>query len=207
MKLYHSPTSPYVRKVMLTLIATGQLDEVELIFGSGTPMEANPETILHNPLGKIPCLITDAGPDGEMGEAIFDSRVICRYLDNRAKAGLYPEGDALFSVLTAEALAEGAIDATLLTAYEWRLRPEELRFQPWVDGQTAKVERALAALEQTDLILSGPPNAAKIATACALAYVSFRLPDLAWRDTCPKLAAWFAGISETPAMKATAIPA
>ena len=201
MKLYHSPTSPYVRKVMLTLHATGLRDQVELIPGSGTPMEANPETIAHNPLGKIPCLITDDG------EAVFDSRVICRYLDHRAQGGLYPEGDALFPVLTAEALAEGAIDATLLTAYEWRLRPEEFRYQPWVDGQTAKVERALAALEQTDLILSGPPNAAKIATACALAYIDFRLPALAWRDTCPKLAAWFAEMSETPAMKATAAPA
>ena len=200
MKLYHSPTSPYVRKVMLTLFATGQLDEVELIFGSGTPLEPNDATIGVNPLGKIPCLITDDGT------AIYDSRVICRYLDHRAKAGLYPEGDALFPMLTAETLADGIIDAVLLTAYEWRLRPEELRYQPWVDGQVAKVERALAVLEQTDLVLSGPPNAAKIAAACALAYVDFRLADLGWRDRCPKLAAWFAEMTETPAMKAT-VPA
>jgi glutathione S-transferase len=201
MKLYHSPTSPYVRKVMLTLHVTGQLDDVELVPGSGTPMDPNDETVQVNPLGKIPCLITDDGA------AVFDSRVICRYLDHRANSGagggLYPEGDALFPVLTAEALADGIIDAGLLTAYEWRLRPEELRYQPWVDGQTAKVARGLAALERTEVVFSDEVNAAKIAAACAIGYIDFRLADLGWRDTCPRLAAWYAEISEKPAMKAT----
>ncbi len=198
MKLYHSPLSPYVRKVMVTLDLTGQLGEVELIPGSGTPLAPNDATVGANPLGKIPCLI------GDDGMAMFDSRVICRYLDHRAKAGLYPEGDALFPVLTAEALADGIIDAVLLTAYEWRLRPEEFRYQPWVDGQVAKVERGLAALEHTGLVLSGPINAARIAAGCALGYVNFRLADLGWRDRCPTLAAWYAEFAETPAMKATA---
>lgn len=197
MKLYHSPASPYVRKVMVTLHLTGQLDDVELIPGSGTPLVPNDATIKVNPLGKIPCLI------GDEGAAIFDSRVICRYLDHRAKAGLYPQGDALFPILTAEALSEGIIDAVLLTAYEWRLRPEEIRYQPWVDGQTAKVERGLAALEETDLVLAGPMNAAKIAAGCALGYIDLRLADLGWRDRRPKLAAWYAEIAQTPAMKAT----
>ncbi len=197
MKLYHSPASPYVRKVMVTLDLTGQLGEVELIPGSGTPLAPNDATIAANPLGKVPCLIADDGA------AMFDSRVICRYLDHRAKAGLYPEGDALFPVLTAEALADGIIDATLLTAYEWRLRPAEIRYQPWVDGQVAKVERGLAALEQTGLVLTGPINAARIAAGCALGYVDFRLADLGWRDRCPTLAAWYAEFAATPAMKAT----
>ncbi len=197
MKLYHSPTSPYVRKVMVTLDLTGQLGDVELIPGSGTPLAPTDATIGVNPLGKIPCLI------GDDGAAIFDSRVICRYLDHRARAGLYPEGDALFPVLTVEALADGITDAGLLATYEWRLRPEEIRYQPWVDGQTAKVERALAVLEQTDLVLSGPINAARIAAGCALGYVDFRLADLGWRDRCPTLAAWYAEFAATPAMKAT----
>ncbi len=200
MKLYHSPTSPYVRKVMVTLELTGQSEDVELIPGSGTPLAPNDATIGANPLGKIPCLIADDGT------AIFDSRVICRYLDHRARAGLYPDGDALFPVLTAEALADGIIDAVLLTAYEWRLRPEEIRDQPWVDGQVAKVERALAVLEQTGVVLSGPINAARIAAGCALGYVDFRLADLGWRDRYPALAAWYAEFVETPAMKAT-VPA
>ncbi len=209
MKLYHSPTSPYVRKVMVTLDLTGQLGEVELIPGSGTPLAPNEATIGVNPLGKVPCLIGDS-PIGNGGAAIFDSRVICRYLDHRvnsgAKGGLYPADDALFPVLTVEALADGIIDAALLATYEWRLRPEEFRYQPWVDGQVAKIERGLAALEQTDVVLSGPMNAAKIAAACAIGYIDFRLADLGWRDGCPKLAAWYAEFAAMPAMKAT-VPA
>ena len=185
---------------MVTLDLIGQSGDVELIPGSGTPLAPNDATIAHNPLGKIPCLI------GDDGAPIFDSRVICRYLDHRASAGLYPAGNALFPVLTAEALADGIIDAVLLTAYEWRLRPAEIRYQPWVDGQTAKVERGLAVLEQIALVNTGPINAATIAAGCALGYVDFRLADLGWRTRYPTLAAWYAEFAETPAMKAT-VPA
>jgi len=201
LKLYHSPTSPYVRKVMVTLHLTGLLDRVELFAGSGTPLEANPQTILHNPLGKIPCLITDKG------ESLFDSRVICRYLDWLAKGGLYPEGEACFPVLAAEALADGITDAGLLATYEWRLRPEAIRFQPFVDGQVGKIERGLDVLERTALVLEGTINAAKIAAGATLGYMDFRFARLNWRDTRPKLAAWYAAFAATPAMQATAIPA
>lgn len=200
MILYHSPTSPYVRKVMVTLHLTRQLDEVELVAGSGTPLDPNEATISSNPLGKIPCLVT------REGEAMFDSRVICRFLDWRKKAGLYPEGAAQFPVLTAEALADGVTDAGLLATYEWRLRPEAIRYQPWVDGQVGKIERGLQLLDRTEVVLKGPMNAAKIAAGCALGYIDFRFARLGWRARCPRLADWFAGFSETPAMKATAIP-
>ena len=171
MILYHSPTSPYVRKVMVTLHLTGQLDEVELIEGTGTPLDPNEATISSNPLGKIPCLVIDGVP-------MFDSRVICRYLDWRAQAGLYPEGAAQFPVLTAEALADGVTDAGLLATYEWRLRPEAIRYQPWVDGQVGKIDRGLQLLNRTEVVLEGPMNAAKIAVGCTLGYVDFRFPDL-----------------------------
>jgi len=92
-------------------------------------------------------------------------------------------------VLTAEALADGVIDAGLLAAYEWRLRPKEIRYQPWVDGQLGKMRRGLAMLEQTALVTAGPMTAARIAAACTLGYMDFRFPDLGWRETCPKLAA------------------
>ena len=200
MKLYHSPISPYVRKVMVTLHLTGQLGDIELDPGSGTTLEANPGTITANPLGKVPCLISDAG------DALFDSRVICRYLDWRGKGGLYPEGAALFPMLAAEALADGITDAGLLATYEWRLRPEANRFQPYVDGQVAKIERGLDVLERTALVTEGPVNAAKIAAGATLGYMDFRFARLNWRDTRPKLAAWYKAFSATPAMQATAIP-
>ncbi|HUF86874.1 MAG TPA: glutathione S-transferase [Thermohalobaculum sp.] len=197
MRLYHSPTSPFVRKVMVTLKLTGQEGDVELIPGSGTPLAPNEDTVGANPLGKIPALVTDdAG-------TLFDSRVICRYLDWRAKGGLYPDGVALFPVLAAEALADGIMEAGILAVYEWRLRPEEIRFQPWTEAQVAKVNRALAALERNDVVLTGPMNAGQIAAGCALGYVDFRFPDNGWRERHPSLAAWHAELSQMPEMQAT----
>ncbi len=107
-------------------------------------------------------------------------------------------------MLTAEALADGIIDAVLLTAYEWRLRPEDKRYQPWVDGQVEKVRRALGVMEDNRLVLEGAINAAKITAGAALGYVDLRQGQLGWRDTCPKLATWYQDFSATPAMQATA---
>ena len=200
MRLYHSPTSPFVRKVMVTLHLTGQLDEAELVSGAGTPTAPNEATVEANPLGKVPCLITGDGM------TLFDSRVICRYLDWRGRGGLYPQDAALFPVLTAEALSDGILEASILAVYEWRLRPEEIRFQPWVDGQMAKVNRGVEALERTHQVHSGPTNAATVAAGCALGYLDFRFPDLGWRERCPTLAAWYADFAATPPMQAT-VPA
>ncbi len=109
-------------------------------------------------------------------------------------------------MLAAEALADGITDAGLLATYEWRLRPEAIRFQPFVDGQVGKIERGLDVLERTALVLDGPMNAAKIAAGATLGYMDFRFARLNWRATRPRLAAWYAAFAATPAMQATAIP-
>ena len=198
MKLYHSATSPYVRKVMVVLHMTGQTDAVELLPGSGTPLAPNERTVDANPLGKVPCLVTDGG------ESLFDSRVVTRHLDHRARAGLYPEGDALFRVLKLEALADGILDAAILVVYESRLRPEEIRFAPWVEGQKAKILRAVGVLEtRVADDLAGAQTMAHVAIGCALGYVDFRLPALGWHEKAPALADWYRGFSGTPAMQAT----
>ena len=198
MKLYHSTTSPYVRKVMAVLHVTGLTERVKLIPGSGTPLAPNEGTVAANPLGKVPCLVTDDG------EALFDSRVITRYLDHLAAAGLYPD-DRLWRVLTVEALAEGILDAALLATYERRLRPEEMRFAPWVEGQKTKALRATTALERRlDADLAEDLTMAQIATGCALGYLDLRFPDLAWREGAPRLADWYAAFAHEPFMEATA---
>ncbi len=197
MILYHSPLSPYVRKVVVTAQETGQLGDIEQVNGSGTPLDPNTETLSVNPLGKIPCLITDSG------EAIFDSRVICRYLDIRSGAGLYPAGELGIAVQTREALAEGMIDAALMVAYEGRLRPEELRFAPWVEGQKDKVRRGAEAFEARIAEMTGPVRADQIALGCALGYIDFRVPDLGWRSSCPALSDWYETFSARPSMQAT----
>jgi len=196
MKLYHSTTSPYVRKVMVTLHLTGQVEEVELIAGSGTPLDPNESTCSVNPLGKVPCLITDEGA------AILDSRVITRYLDDRAGGGCYPDSPALYPVLTLEAMADGLLDAALLVVYESRLRPEELRFSPWIRGQMSKIHRTLGVIEGMAGRF-GDTDAGLIAIGCALGYLDLRFPDLDWRTGRPALAQWFEHFAATPAMQAT----
>ena len=85
MEFYTSPASPYCRKVEVILRETGLGDLVKRVDASGTPMSPNEATIGANPVGKIPVLIREDGP------ALYDSRVICRYLDASAGARLYPE--------------------------------------------------------------------------------------------------------------------
>lgn len=198
MKLYHSPLSPYVRKVMVVAHETGLLDDIELIAGTGTPLEPNDDTVAVNPLGKIPALVT------EDGQTLYDSRVICRYLDNQGGAGLYPSGATQFPVLAREALADGIMDAGILATYEWRLRPEALRFQPWIDAQRAKVARAIEEADRHIDALAGHLTIDKIALGCALGYVDFRLGDMNWRDDHPGLAAWYKEFSARQSMKETA---
>ena len=118
MKLLHARPSPFVRKVMVLLEEAGQTGAVELIDGFGAPTAPNADVLAANPIGKIPCLIRDDGP------AVYDSRVITRYLDAKFNAGLYPSGDAVWNTLTLEAHADGMLDAGILCVYEVRCRDE-----------------------------------------------------------------------------------
>lgn len=197
MRLFHSPTSPFVRKVMVTLHETGQAGDVTLVPATGTPVDAGSMPLAQNPLGKIPALERDDGP------ALYDSRVICRYLNDRAAAHLYPARH-LWEVLTLEATADGIMDAAVLMVYESRVRPEASRFAPWVDGQWTKIDRALDALDQRWLShLHGPLDMGQIAVGVALGYLDFRHGDRDWRGGRPGLAAWDAVFAERPSMVAT----
>lgn len=198
MRLYHSATSPYVRKVMVTLIETGQADAVTLVPAAGNPVEPGSMPVMHNPLGKIPALeLAD-------GRAIYDSRVICRYLDARAGTGLYPDGEKLWDTLVLEATADGMLDAAVLMVYEIRIRPEEKRFGAWEEGQWGKIARALDALQDRWMAhLEGPLDMGQIAVGCALGYLDFRHEARDWRMGRDALAGWYAGFAERAAMQAT----
>ena len=164
MKLLYSPTSPYVRKVLVLANETGQ--QLELEAQSGSPTARNPKVAEVNPLGKIPALVTDAG-------ALYDSRVICQYLDTlHDGAPLYGEGAARFTTLRREALADGLLDAALLARYE-AVRPEERIWSDWYEGQLAKVRAALAAMEAD---LPEGLDMGAIAYGCALPLSGFPLP-------------------------------
>jgi len=198
MKLYHSPTSPYARKVMVLLHETAQLADVEICPASGTPLDPGSMPLDDNPLGKLPALTREGGP------AVYDSRVICQFLNTRAGADLYPTDARRWDTLTLEATADGILDAALLIVYETRIRPEDIRFAPWVEGQWAKIARALDALESRWMPhLSGPLDMGQIAVGCALAYLDFRHDARNWRKGHPHLAAWNATFAQRDSMKAT----
>lgn len=198
MRLHYSPTSPYVRKVMLVLIETGQRDAVDLVPAAGTPLDSAGMPLDQNPLGKIPVLERDDGP------ALYDSRVICQYLNARAGAALYPPAPRLWETLTIEATAEGILDAAIAVVYETRLRPPEGVSPALLDGFWAKITRAVAALEtHWGPHLAQAPDMAHLAVATALDYVDFRVGDRDWRAAAPRLADWHRQISARPSLQQT----
>jgi len=199
MELFFSPTSPFARKVLVLLRETGQLDDVRLVAAAGSPLDASNMPTAHNPLGKIPALARKDGP------ALFDSRVICRFLDDRAGGKLYPRGDRLWYCLTLEALADGMVDAAILMVYETKLRQSDQQMGGWIEGQWDKVSRALDAIEAGEWIsyLGGPLDMGQVALGCALSYLDFRHAARDWRQGHPKLAAWEKGIAARDSMAKT----
>jgi glutathione S-transferase len=199
MRLHYSYASPYVRKVMMVAIETGQEDALELTARKVSPVAADVEVNRDNPLGKVPCLVT------EDGQALFDSRVICEYLDSRHdRPKLFPAGPARWTALRRQAQADGILDAGILARYETMLRPDERRWPDWVAGQKAKMARALDALEGEAESFGEAVDIGTIAVGCALGWLDFRYAADAWRSGRPRLAAWFEGFAQRPAMAATA---
>ncbi|MBV2359994.1 glutathione S-transferase [Thalassococcus sp. CAU 1522] len=197
MKLLKAGPSPFVRKVLVTLHETGQFDQVEMVDVTASPLAPDPKLTAANPVGKIPALIRENGP------TLYDSRVICRYLDHRAGTALYPE-NRLWDTLTLEATADGIMEAAVLIVYEERFRPSEKVSQEWMDGQWAKVSRALDALETRWLShLQGRFDMGHIAIGCALGYLDFRHAARGWRTGRDGLAAWYAAFADRPSMQAT----
>ncbi|MCC5972580.1 MAG: glutathione S-transferase [Rubellimicrobium sp.] len=197
MKLLMSPLSPYARKVRVLLRETSQLDAVQEVSVSTSPLASDPVVVVANPTGRVPALIRDDGP------AIHDSRVITRFLDARAGGALYPE-DSLWEVLTLEATAEGILDSALILTYEGRFRSPEQQSPEWLDAHWAKIARAVSALEDQWLaLLDGPLTMGHIATGCALAYLDFRHDARGWRKGHDRLAAWADAFAARPGMAET----
>jgi glutathione S-transferase len=199
--LYYSPMSPYARKVLALAHEAGLIDQIEVIHASGSPVDPGTAPIAHNPLGKIPTLTR---PDGG---AIYDSRVICQYLDARAGDKFYPTGPRRWDALTLEATADGILDAALAMVYEHRLRSEENRNAAIVEGQWSKITRALDVIEERWMAyLAGPLCIGQIALACSLGYLDLRHDARSWRTSRPNLAAWNTAIAARDSMVATRPP-
>lgn len=198
MKLYHSPASPFVRMVVVLLHELDKADSVSLDPVQTTAFASDPALMASNPLAKIPAL---ERPDGT---TLYDSRVICRYLDDLHQGGLYPTGARKWETLTLEATGHGIMEAAVSMAYEVRLRPEAEQSPGWVEAQWDKAARAIAALNTRWMShLHGPTDMGQIAVACALGYVDFRHDARGWRTGNEALAAWFEAFDSRPSMQAT----
>ncbi|MBT4587663.1 MAG: glutathione S-transferase [Rhodospirillaceae bacterium] len=198
MKLYARPASPFVRKVRVMAREIGidnQIDEIML----KSPDEMMSEMPKHNPLGKIPALILDDGT------TLYDSRVICEYLDTRHDGPKFFPADSAkrWQTLLLQALADGIGEAVIIASMNKFMRPDEFIYEPAVDFQLEKVERSLADIENGIEILHGALTIGPLSVACAIGYTNFRFPDLGWQERNPKLSAWFESCCERPAMQAT----
>lgn len=197
MKIYHSPASPFVRKVMVCAAELGQ--HIERLPSAAGPVARDRTIVASNPLGQVPTFFADDGT------ALYDSRVICEYLDARAGGGkLFPApGPARWRALVEQSLGDGVLDAALLARYETVLRPADKRWQDWYDGQMDKVRCGLDRTLEWVPGLGERVDIGTITLGCALGYLDFRYPDLPWREGRDALARWFERFGARPSMAAT----
>jgi len=197
MKLFYALPSPFVRKVMVFAHETGLVDRLEL--EPVNPFESRPDHIAKNPLSKVPTLIT------EDGLTLFDSPLICDYLDSLHDGPrLIPQSGAeRWRALRLHEIADGILVAALAIVLETRRDPGE-QSPAFMARQHANIDRALDMLEGEEAdTLAGPLTLGVITAGVALGYLDFRLGDKDWRAGHPKLAAWYEAFSQRPSMQAT----
>lgn len=187
MKLLMSPMSPFVRKVRILARELDIAERIEEVNVTVTPVALNRDVSAENPLGKIPVLLRDDG------SALYDSPVICEYLDSLhlGRKFIPAMGEDRWSALRQQALADGLMDAAVLLRYESAMRPESLRWRDWSDGQKAKIVSALDVLASEVVMLGGELSIGGISTVCALGYLDFRFESLNWRSGRGALADWY----------------
>ncbi len=203
MKLIGSLTSPYVRKVRIVFLEK----KVEIDLELENVWAADTKIALNNPLGKVPCLLL------EDGEAIYDSRVIAEYVDTLSPVGkLIPAGSReRATVKTWETLADGIADAGILARLEVTLRPPEQQSPVWIERQMGKIDASLAQMSrelgENAWCHGNQMTLADIAVGCALGYLLFRFPSVAWQAQYPNLDALYQKLMQRPSFAETAPPA
>ncbi|MBN3725147.1 glutathione S-transferase family protein [Burkholderia sp. Ac-20379] len=195
--LYYSPMSPFVRKVLVCAAELGIA--LEHLPRQLSPVLRNAEVAAHNPLGQVPTLTGIA-----LDEALYDSRVICEYLD-APHGKLFPSGDARWRALREQALADGMLNAALMRRYEQVIRPDGGRHAAWDAGQREKVVAALDRFEHWAPGFGARVDIGTISIACALGYLDLRFPEENWRAR-PALAAWHAPFAQRASMLGTRHP-
>jgi glutathione S-transferase len=199
MKLYWSSRSPFVRKVMVVAHEKGLADRIEKERTVVAATKPNPDVMARNPLNKLPTLIRDDGTP------LYDSRVICEYLDDLGTGPrLFPPGGAArIEALRLQALADGTLDFLLLWLGE-RTRPAEQQSAELIAALRLKFTTAFDALEKE--VAAFPPAPTTIghfAVGCVCGYADFRYASEVWQNSRPKLATWYTSLTNRPSFKAT----
>lgn len=202
MKLRWSARSPFVRKVMVSAHELGVVDRIELVRTNVVMTKPNLDLMQTNPLGRIPTLETDDG------QILFDSAVICEYLDGlQGRPRLFPpEPGRKWTALRRHALATGMLETLVLWRNE-NLRSEAQRSAELTSAFALKIRTSLPVLEREAAALGSTPlDIGHVAVGCALGYIDFRFPDMTWRTGRDRLAGWYENFAGRPSMQAT-IPA
>jgi len=199
MKIFYSTSSPFVRKVMVVAHELGIADKIERMKSAVHPIRFDAGVVEHNPLGQVPTFFTD----GDL--VLYDSRVICEYLDDRfGRAEIFPKNsDLRWRALTDQVLADGMTSAALLIRYELTVRDEAMQNAAWVAGQRRKIEDGVRLLEATVREWRHRFDIGTIAVACSLSYLEFKLPEINWRSACPNVACWLDGVGQRPSLRKT----
>jgi glutathione S-transferase len=184
MRLHWSPKSPYVRKVMICAHELGLADRLELVRSVAAMLKPNDRLMLDNPLSKIPTLVL------EDGFALFDSVVICEYLDTLAAGSLFPaSGSDKWQALRWHALGDGLLDLLILWRNE---RERQVPLPALIDAFDVKTRASLKQLDDEAQALNETPlSIGHIAVACALGYLDYRFDNFGWRAVAPRLAEWY----------------
>ncbi len=197
MKLLYQTHSPYARKTLVFAHEAGIAERIEVVHHETSPTLRNAHVYAENPLGKVPVL-TRPGQS-----SIFDSDVICAYLDtlHDGRKLIPPDGEERWRALRLQAMAQGLADTGIAVRWETVRRPEELRYPPLRDGHIQKLIASYDWLEQ-QLDIDAPVHVGHIALATTLSWLEFRgLPN--FRERRPRLVAWFDAFEARPSMLAT----
>jgi len=196
LKLHWSPKSPYVRKVMVSAHELGLVDRLELVRSVAAMLKPNERLMQDNPLSKIPTLVLADG------FVLFDSVVICEYLNDLADGALFPRhGADKWQALRWHAFGDGLLDALILWRNE---REREVPLTPLLDAFELKTRAALKLLDDEAQALAETPfGIGHITLACALGYVDYRFDAFGWRGIAPRLADWHAEACSRPSFQIT----
>lgn len=197
MRLWQNPASPFARKVRIVARETGLLPRIEEISVPVSPVNPNADLAAHNPLVKIPALQTDGGA------VLYDSSVICEYLDSLSITHVIPSDATRWDVLRLQSLCDGILDAAVLCRYEMAVRPEQYRWNDWVQGQFTKIHNGLDALAAESPAWGAHFGIGQIGAACVCGYLDFRFADENWRAPRPQLAQWYEGVRSRASLVAT----